>query len=814
MKDLQCLKKGIIFHRKVNSEVDACKNAKEMWERIKRLMHGSEITTHVRHSRLMDEFDKFAAKEGESLDSVHERLTTLVNIMDRYGGNANKNAGRNRTQGFNAGDESNQIISSVFHELSLLQEKRMFSVTITMRNTFAMELKQPSTMKRNDFMIDTILHNGDRAISQIHASSKVHEQVSHGKRKNDYQTMIDDQIDSNIIFDDPFVENNGGTSKHDSTAHDEYREIQMLAYNVQREAKNKKPGLGYTNPERLKKAIVAQPKMYDGDLLHEHKIVQIVYEKLNALYETFVPQQELSAEQIYFLIPSTSDTGSKSKDVPSESPGPNMPTESRSLYKTLSEIKEELFEEVQEMLNIFVIMEQKDNEKSPTKILLQNEIDRLLEVSLTSEIQDCVLLSVEQQKYELLKVELENSSSDSRDIQANLLKRIKILKNDFQRSQAQSIAFEFKLQHQKEKMAGDVSWKAKLSTLHDENVLLKHQVKSTVKERENIKLEFQRLFNSVKATRAQHQNEINEMIENVNQKTYDYADVCAQNQDLLMTISKLKSKLRTIDKGKNVNTKFDKSETLGQILCVTPFNKNLAIKDKNVSNANVIQLVLWIVDSGCSKHMTGNLQLLRNFVEKFMGIVRFGNDHFTAIIGYGDYVQGNITICHVYYVEGLGHNLFSVGQFCDKDLEVAFRSNTCYVRNLEGDDLLTGSQDSNLYTISISEMAASSPVYFLCTKDEASDMIIDFVNQVQRNLKASILTIRTDNGTEFKNEKLRVFYAKLGIVHKTLIARTPQQNGVVERRNRTLIKAARTMLIFSKAPEFLWAEAIATACFT
>ncbi|GJS30831.1 hypothetical protein Tco_0491451 [Tanacetum coccineum] len=253
----------------------------------------------------------------------------------------------------------------------------------------------------------------------------------------------------------------------------------------------------------------------------------------------------------------------------------------------MSEIKEELIEEVQEMLNIFETMEQKVNEKSPTEILLQNEIDRILEVSLTSEIRDCMLVSVEQQKHELLKVELEKSSSDSRDIQANLLKRIKILENDFQRLQDQSIAFELKLQHQKEKMACDVSWKAKLCTLHDENVLLKHQVKSTVKERENIKLEFQRLFNSVKATRVQHQNKLNEMVEKVSQKTYDYAKVRAQNQDLLMTIYVLKSKLRTIDKGKHVNTKFDKSETLGQLLCVTPFNKNLAIKAKNVSNTKV-----------------------------------------------------------------------------------------------------------------------------------------------------------------------------------------------------------------------------------
>ncbi|GJY18356.1 retrovirus-related pol polyprotein from transposon TNT 1-94, partial [Tanacetum coccineum] len=98
------------------------------------------------------------------------------------------------------------------------------------------------------------------------------------------------------------------------------------------------------------------------------------------------------------------------------------------------------------------------------------------------------------------------------------------------------------------------------------------------------------------------------------------------------------------------------------------------------------------------------------FVSCNAGIVRFGNDHFAAITGYGDHVQGNLTIFHVYYVEGLGHNLFSVGQFYDGDLEVAFRSNTCYVWNLEGDDLLTSSRDSNIYTISISEMAASSLV--------------------------------------------------------------------------------------------------------
>nr|GEX18828.1 integrase, catalytic region, zinc finger, CCHC-type, peptidase aspartic, catalytic [Tanacetum cinerariifolium] len=100
-------------------------------------------------------------------------------------------------------------------------------------------------------------------------------------------------------------------------------------------------------------------------------------------------------------------------------------------------------------------------------------------------------------------------------------------------------------------------------------------------------------------------------------------------------------------------------------------------------SAEVIQICLWCVDSSCSKHMTGNLKLLINFVWKFMRTVRFGNDHVAAILGFGDLQWGNILIIRVYFVEGLGHNLFSVGQFCDSDLEVAFRRNACFVRNLE-----------------------------------------------------------------------------------------------------------------------------------
>nr|GEW83716.1 integrase, catalytic region, zinc finger, CCHC-type, peptidase aspartic, catalytic [Tanacetum cinerariifolium] len=90
----------------------------------------------------------------------------------------------------------------------------------------------------------------------------------------------------------------------------------------------------------------------------------------------------------------------------------------------------------------------------------------------------------------------------------------------------------------------------------------------------------------------------------------------------------------------------------------------------------IVQICLWIIDSGYSKHMTGNRALLTNFVKKFLGTVCFGNNDFAVIAGYGDVVIGSMTIKKVSYVEGLGHNLFSVGQFCVKGLEVTFRKST------------------------------------------------------------------------------------------------------------------------------------------
>ncbi|GKC40804.1 hypothetical protein Tco_1053188 [Tanacetum coccineum] len=136
-------------------------------------------------------------------------------------------------------------------------------------------------------------------------------------------------------------------------------------------------------------------------------------------------------------------------------------------------------------------------------------------------------------------------------------------------------------------------------------------------------------------------------------------------------------------------------------------------KSRNITRKlyeQLVEIILFIVDSGCSKHMTGNLKLPTNFVEKFLGTVKFRNDQIAPILGYKDLVQGTITIKRVYYVEGLNHNLFFVGQFCDADLEVAFRKSTCYIRDLKGNDLLTGSRGTDLYSITLQDSKTPNPI--------------------------------------------------------------------------------------------------------
>ncbi|GJZ58877.1 retrovirus-related pol polyprotein from transposon TNT 1-94 [Tanacetum coccineum] len=203
--------------------------------------------------------------------------------------------------------------------------------------------------------------------------------------------------------------------------------------------------------------------------------------------------------------------------------------------------------------------------------------------------------------------------------------------------------------------------------------------------------------------------------------------------------------------------------------------------------------------------------------------------------------------------EGLGHNLFFVRQFYDSDLEVAFRKHSCFVQDTDGVELIKGSRGSNLYTISIEDMMKSSLILLLSKASKNKSWLwhrrlnhLNFrtINDLARkdlvkglprlkfekaHLCSACQLGKSKNHTrkpKTENTNLDVlhtlhmdlylteYYERVGIFHQKSVLRTPQQNGVVKRRNRTLVEAAKTMLIFSKALMFLWAEVVATACYT
>ncbi|GJT71433.1 retrovirus-related pol polyprotein from transposon TNT 1-94 [Tanacetum coccineum] len=202
--------------------------------------------------------------------------------------------------------------------------------------------------------------------------------------------------------------------------------------------------------------------------------------------------------------------------------------------------------------------------------------------------------------------------------------------------------------------------------------------------------------------------------------------------------------------------------------------------------------------------------------------VKFGNDQIALILGYGDLVQGNITIKRVYYVEGLNHNLFFVGQFSDADLEVAFRKSTCYIRDLKGNDLLTGSRGIDLYFITLQDTFTPNPICLMAKALSSQAWLwhrhLSHLNFDTINLLSKYDIVIGLPKLKFVKDHLcsscELGKAKQRIKHQTSVARTPEQNDVVERRNRTLVEAARTMLSAAKFPLYFWAEAIATACFT
>nr|GFA43423.1 hypothetical protein [Tanacetum cinerariifolium] len=216
---------------------------------------------------------------------------------------------------------------------------------------------------------------------------------------------------------------------------------------------------------------------------------------------------------------------------------------------------------------------------------------------------------------------------------------------------------------------------------------------------------------------------------------------------------------------------------------------------------------------GCSKHMTGNLKLLINFVEKFLGTIKFRNDQIVPILGYGDLVQRAVTIKRVYFVEGLNHNLFSVGS-CGMDLYLITLQNSnspnpiCLMAKetssqawlwhrrlshlnfntinlLSKNDIVVVQRGGYIFytwtmrvasingkryvLVIVDDYSRYTWTHILRSKDETPEVLIDFLRLVQRGLQAQVRVVRTDKGTEFLNQTLHAYFFTEGIQHQTSV---------------------------------------------
>ncbi|KAI3666984.1 hypothetical protein L6452_42025 [Arctium lappa] len=291
-------------------------------------------------------------------------------------------------------------------------------------------------------------------------------------------------------------------------------------------------------------------------------------------------------------------------------------------------------------------------------------------------------------------------------------------------------------------------------------------------------------------------------------------------------------------------TKADKSAKVkmnaSKVEKVTKAEKSTKVKNTTKGSKGI-----WYLDSGCSCHMTGQKNLLTEYKEEKGPSMTFGGNGKGYTRGFGVLSNGTTTFRRVAYVDGLKHNLLTISQLCDKDYEIRFSKKACSVVNENGKLALSACEKGKQTKASFKSKQVSSVtsplqllhmdlfgpvniqsivgkkytlviideyfrytwVIFLRCKSDTPEELIYFVKKMEVLNNLTVRSIRSDHGTEFKNSSLNNFFENKGISHNFSSVRTPQQNGVVERRNRTIIEATRSMLSDSHLLTQFWAEA-------
>ncbi|GJY71250.1 retrovirus-related pol polyprotein from transposon TNT 1-94 [Tanacetum coccineum] len=255
-----------------------------------------------------------------------------------------------------------------------------------------------------------------------------------------------------------------------------------------------------------------------------------------------------------------------------------------------------------------------------------------------------------------------------------------------------------------------------------------------------------------------------------------------------------------------------------------------------------------VIDSGCSRHMTGNKCYLTKYEDYDGGFVSFGDGKgrisrkgLTCLFAKATIDESNLwhrRLGHINFknmnklvrgnlVRGLPSKIFENDHSCVACQKGKQHKASCKAKlvnsiskplhmlhmDLFGPTNVKSLRKKSYYLVVTDDFSRFSWVFFLATKDETSGILKTFITKIENQLDYKVKVIRSDNGTEFKNSVMNQFCEIKGIKREFSVARTPQQNGIAERKKRTLREGARTMLVDSKLPTTFWAKAVNTACY-
>nr|GEX77973.1 hypothetical protein [Tanacetum cinerariifolium] len=820
----------------IYSTVDACPNACEMWKAIKRLKHDESINVQDLETNLYWEFGKFTSQDGESLESYYSRAEKIARVVNPLALVA----------------QQQPVYHPQTHHTNYSQNSSTRSQQATTRNRGKATVNTPQPIYDQEpyMKIYKPTNNNLRTSSNTSRanqdnSSRINKNAGYENQRNGNVAEARETVDSTVVQKSRIQCYNCKEFGHVARKCQKPKRAKDVAYHREKMLLCKQEEAGI----QLNAEQADWKDDTDDDELEVHYMymVQLQQVSLDAADSGPIfddePLQKVSNDDHYNVFAMECTHTEQSKYVHDtyliEQDTQNVIIDSLDM----SDDREEI--------------DQNDDDNDVAK-------ERELLASLT----------------EKLKCEIDESKNRNKFLETSnkaLIEKLKELARRNSKEYASQMKFEcakvrgdllsYKMDYQK-------SCTKYTDTINDLNQTILEMKDKLSAHQETISILSKHKEAQIKLYKTREDKELDKVIELENKVKHDMCVLNSVAKPLKKIVASESNK-----KPRNFTRKLYERVSKTCSWWYPKFTPSGYIWKPKSEKENVNPNVSMPL---------GNASRTATVIDT----ITCRNDQIAPILGYGDLVQGSVMIKRVYYVEGLNYNLFYVGQFCDADLEVAFRKSTCFILDLKGSDLLTGSRGMDLYLIKLQDTNSPNPI-FLMTKATSSQawlwhrrlshLNFDTINLLSNNdivighLKFKFIKDHLCSSCELRKAKRKYFQTKLtpsskrrlqllhmdlcglmrvasingkryvlvivddysrytwtyflrskdetpktlhayfateGILHQTFVARTPEQNGVVKRRNRTLVDAARTMLSAAKVPLFFWAEAIATACFT